>query len=308
MRSVRFNGPIHRINDHTTHRLRRAMEIVLRRAQPGDKRTVEDLCRRIWGRHDYLPEVFDEWVRDRRGGLWLASIDDRVVGVAKLTLLGDREAWLHALRVDPRCRRRGVATALVAHRLDRAKRLGARVARLDTGDDNIAVQRLARRFAFRRVGRYTFWRRRARVGPVPRSAVAADLNALERLALTGDGLLHERFARRALDRKDLARAIRRHDCLVAGRLGRPLAMAIVDRTSLPAGTRSGAALERLRVLHLGGSGQGLRSLLAALPAEAARRGLQNVGIPAQARHWPALRALQYRRPWPDSMLLFEKTI
>ena len=38
-----------------------------------------------------------------------ATIDGRPIGVAKLTLLGDHEAWLHGLRVHPRFRRRGAA-------------------------------------------------------------------------------------------------------------------------------------------------------------------------------------------------------
>jgi len=283
-------------------------DIVIRRATPRDKRAVNDICRRIGGDGDYLPDVFAEWVRDRRGGLWVASIGDRVVGVAKLTLLGEREAWLHALRVDPRYRRRGVATALVAHRLERAKRLGARVARLDTGDDNIAVQRLMRRFRFHRVGRYSFWRRTAQVGPLPRRAVATEVATLKRLARTGDSILHERFVRRTLGREDLARAIRRGDCLIAGPPGRPQAMAIVERTSSPAGTRKGPALERLRVVHLAGAGRGLRELVAALPAEARRRGLPRAGITAGARYWAALRAARYHRPWSGAMLLFEKRL
>src|SRR5436305_1450812 len=122
----------------------------IRAAQPRDKRAVRDLCDRI-RRGDYVPSVFDDWVRDRRGRLWVALVAGRVVAVAKLTLLGDREAWLHALRVDPRFQRRGVATALVEHRLARARGFGARVARLDTSEDNVAIHRLMRRYAFRRV-------------------------------------------------------------------------------------------------------------------------------------------------------------
>ena len=122
---------------------------------------------RIWS-HDYILDVFDDWARDRRGGLWVAVEDGEIVGIAKLTLLCDREAWLHALRVDPRRRRRGIGTALLAHRLERARGLGARVARLDTAEGNVAVHRLMRRFGFRRIGRFTLWMARARAGDAPR--------------------------------------------------------------------------------------------------------------------------------------------
>src|SRR5258708_32471739 len=69
-----------------------------RAAQPKDKRAVRALCARIWG-DDYIPDLFDEWLRDRRGRFWVAVEDGRLIGIAKLTLIGDHEAWLHALRV-----------------------------------------------------------------------------------------------------------------------------------------------------------------------------------------------------------------
>src|SRR2546429_166614 len=121
---------------------------------------------RLWS-DDYIPGVFDDWARDRRGGLWVALEDGEIVGIAKLTMLGDREAWLHALRVDPRRQRRGIGTALLAHRLERARRLGARVARLDTAEDNVAVHRLMRRFGFRLREVDAYFERRARPVPAP---------------------------------------------------------------------------------------------------------------------------------------------
>ena len=287
--------------------LGRMSEVAIRRATPRDGRAVKDICRRIWGEGDYLPEVFAAWVRDRRGGMWVASIDDRVVGIAKLSLVGDHEAWLHALRVDPRYQRRGVATALVARRLERAKQLGARVARLDTSEDNVAVRRLMRHFGFRRAGRYTFWRMPARGGAIPRRAAASELAAVERLARrAGDGILHEERVRRQLGHEDLARAVRRGDCVVVGPPGRPQALALVEGTTSPAGARKGPALDRLRVRYLAGKGRGLRNLLVTLPAEARRRGLPRVGMSAAVRHWPALRRARYRRHWSDAMLVFEK--
>src|SRR5207237_6382720 len=119
------------------------------------------MLRRIW-EEDYILDVFEEWARDRRGGLWVAVDDGQIAGIAKLTLLGDHEAWLHALRVDPRHQRKGIGMALLAHRVERARRLGARVARLDTQEDNTAVQRMMRRQGFRLREIDAYFERRAR--------------------------------------------------------------------------------------------------------------------------------------------------
>src|SRR5207237_4543498 len=137
--------------------------VKIRRARASDKRAVRAMLARLWS-HSYILDVFDDWARDRRGGLWVAVEDADIVGIAKLTLLGDREAWLHALRVDPRRRRRGIGRALIAYRLERAKMLGARVARLDTTDDNAPIHRLMRHLGFRRIGRFTAWSAIARRG------------------------------------------------------------------------------------------------------------------------------------------------
>lgn len=271
-------------------------EIRIRRARPADRRAVGVLCRRVWD-DDYVVDAFADWVPDRRGGLWVALVGGRVVGIAKLTLLGDREAWLHALRVDPDHRRRGIAGALLAHRLERARRLGARVARLDTSEDNVAIRRLTRRLGFREIARYTFFVARARSGVPPRRATAFELPRLWRLTRESDGLIHETRVRRRITRADLARAIRAGRCLVAGDPGHPTALAIVEPSA-----------QRLRLRHLAGRGRGLASLLRALPAEAARQGSRQVGVGAPSSRWRAVRAAGYRSPWSNAMLVFERRL
>ncbi len=276
--------------------MRLPLEVTIRRARPSDKRAILDITRTIWGGNDYVPEVFNAWLKDRRGGLWLALAGERPVGIAKLSLVGDREACLLTLRVAPRWRRRGVARALLAFRLERARRLGARVARLDTADDNVAVHRLMRRFGFRRVDRYGFWSAPARPGTRPRAANVRELAAVRRLVGRAP-IFYGEWQRRALNIADIARAIRDHRCLVAGPPGVPRAFAMVESHQ-----------ERLQVVYLAGRGEALIEVLRLLPAEARRRRRERVSIGASPRHWVALRRAGYRRPWSGSMFLFEKPL
>lgn len=257
---------------------------------------MRDVCRRIW-EDDYVPGVFGDWVRDRRGRLWVACVGDRVVAVAKLSLIGDREAWLHALRVDPRYQRRGIAAALLDHRLERARRLGARVARLDTSEDNVAVRRLMRRFGFRRVGTYAFFVAPARAAPPPRAACLGELARLWRLTRESDGFIVEPYVRRRVSRLDISRAIRAGRCFVTGDEARPTAMAVVE----PWG-------DRLRLPHLSGRGPDLRALLRALPSVARRERKRHVAVSMPAPRWAAARAAGYRRVWHEAMLVFERRL
>jgi len=238
-------------------------------------------------------------VRDRRGRCWVAVDGGHVIGIAKLTLTGSHEAWLHALRVDPRHRRKGVGTALLAHRLERARRLGVRVARLDTQEDNTAVRRMMRRFGFRlrEVDRY--FERRARSVAAPRRASRTDLQAVARLA--AGALLQDPHFARALAEADIARAVREGRCVVAGPPSRPTAFAIV----VP--QHKSFSGSRLSVRALGGSSRGVRELMEALPGRAREEGLSRVGSATPSRFWRALLDAGYRERW-DLKYIFERRL
>ncbi len=80
-------------------------KINIRRAKQADKRIVLNFCQRTFGRWgDYLPEVWDEWVKDRKGIFFVAVLDKRPVGVSKITVQRPGEIWLEGLRVDPKFR------------------------------------------------------------------------------------------------------------------------------------------------------------------------------------------------------------
>lgn len=266
---------------------------------------MRSICARIWD-DDYIVAVFDEWTRDRRGRLWVAVDDGRVVGIAKLTLLGEHEAWLHALRVDPDHRRRGVATTLLEHRLERARRLGARVARLDTSEDNIAVRHLMRRYGFRLRQRSTYVEARSRATEPPRRATRRELDALWRSAQRGDGLLHLAYTWRRVTREDIARAVRSGTCFATGPEGAPTAVAIAE-IHRP-GRGGHGHRPRIALRALGGTRAGVGELLAAARGLASREGVTRVGLPAHSALWGVARSAGYRRPWDEAMLVFEKRL
>ncbi|MCU0607891.1 MAG: GNAT family N-acetyltransferase, partial [Candidatus Edwardsbacteria bacterium] len=83
--------------------------VTMRRARAADKATVLDFCRHTFGRWgDYLPEVWDQWVRERRGLFALAEVRGVPVAVGKITVQRPGELWLEGLRVDPHWRGCGI--------------------------------------------------------------------------------------------------------------------------------------------------------------------------------------------------------
>jgi ribosomal protein S18 acetylase RimI-like enzyme len=269
------------------------MDLVIRRARPADKHQVLAAVRTIWGGQDRIPDVFDRWVTHRTGPFFVAESSGRVVGMGKLTVVTATEAWLEGGRVAPGWRRRGIATALFAHRLAYARDRGFRVVRFSTASTNTPIHRAARRFGFSRIAALQRYEAAARAGERPASARTADTAAMRR-ALPPLIQFHAGWEWRALTTADVRSATARRRAFVAGEKGE--AAAII-----------GPSYEgSLTVVAVGGRGRALRDLLGALRGEAARRGLDDVSLfvdgSAQRR---AARAAGYRPPWSGAAYLYE---
>jgi ribosomal protein S18 acetylase RimI-like enzyme len=126
-------------------------QISVRPARPEDRDAVLAFCANTWEYGDYIPHVWDAWLRDERGALLVAVVDDRPAGVVHVRMLSADEAWLEGIRVDPAVRRQGIGRVLTSRALVAAHERGATVARLLTGHTNVASQQLIARFAFTRV-------------------------------------------------------------------------------------------------------------------------------------------------------------
>lgn len=127
-----------------------------RPVQPADKDRILAFTFNTWGdsEDDYIKDVFDDWLVDPRGEFTAAVIGDQIVGIAKLTDMGDDEWWLEGLRIDPDQRRQGLASALMGHHLDLAQRLGGKVVRYMTGGGNVGSQTIGARAGFQHIITY----------------------------------------------------------------------------------------------------------------------------------------------------------
>lgn len=90
-------------------------ELILRRATPADTLGMLVVTRTIWEGRDYVPGEWERWLQDPVGTVVVAELQDRVVGLARLTRLQPEEWWLQGLRVDPEFQGRGIARRLHMH-------------------------------------------------------------------------------------------------------------------------------------------------------------------------------------------------
>ncbi len=93
-----------------------APDIDIRQAHHDDREAVVSFTEDTWPElgGDYVPRVFDEWVDtdgpDQR--TFVATLDDRPVGLCQGVLLSGHEAWGQGMRVAPKARGAGVSEAL----------------------------------------------------------------------------------------------------------------------------------------------------------------------------------------------------
>jgi GNAT superfamily N-acetyltransferase len=130
----------------------------IRPARPEDRNAVLAFCAHTWEWGDYIEYVWDEWLHDPQGQMFVATVDGQAVGVAHFRMLSATEAWLEGMRIDPAYRQQGLATAINNTMLAEAMKRGATVARLITESTNTAAIRATGHSFMRQVGAFVPFR------------------------------------------------------------------------------------------------------------------------------------------------------
>lgn len=192
-------------------------KIRIRRANQLDKRIVLDFCKHTFGRWgDYLPEVWDEWVKDRKGIFFVAVLGKRPVGVGKITVQRPGEIWLEGLRVDPKLRGHKIGRGIQDWSWKWALSKRPKFIRYATGSYNRISQHLGMSMGMRLIAGFDEYTAR----PLAKKETAlvrsskAELDALLRLfqkdkdAANWKGLFLQSWSAWEFDREALAGLVR----------------------------------------------------------------------------------------------------
>ena len=85
-------------------------KLVLSPVRQEDKEEVLALCENIWGGYDYIPYVFDEWVKE--GGFYCGRLNGRIVALDKYTWQDNGILWLEGFRVHPDMQGKGIGSMM----------------------------------------------------------------------------------------------------------------------------------------------------------------------------------------------------
>jgi GNAT superfamily N-acetyltransferase len=130
--------------------------LTVRPVRPADRDRVVELTRDVWGGHDYLPHVFDDWVSDAGAAFQALELDGVLVGLQRLRPYASGLLWYEGLRVASTHRRQGLARTMLQSAIAEGREQGFREIRLATG--NPAAANLFENFGFQRIQDDRWWR------------------------------------------------------------------------------------------------------------------------------------------------------
>lgn len=131
----------------------------IRKITSSDLKDILEISSKIWGGHDYLPSVIDEWLTDPKCHTYGVETDGRIVAVGNLRLVDrGKTGWMEGLRVHVDYRRKGYADMLTQHFISLGETLKVKRLRYTTGGNNRASIKLAKTAGLKRLFKMSvFW-------------------------------------------------------------------------------------------------------------------------------------------------------
>ena len=127
-------------------------QVLCRPAGEGDREDVFEFCKGIWEGDDYVPYVWDDWIRDTSGLLAVAEFNGHAIGCSKITRISQGQWWLEGFRVDPKYQGLKVGAYLHNHVTNWWLENGDGIIRLMTDAGNFAVHHLCDKTGYNKVG------------------------------------------------------------------------------------------------------------------------------------------------------------
>jgi GNAT superfamily N-acetyltransferase len=202
------------------------MDYQVRKARASDKEPLMSFIKDVWGGHDYIPYVWDEWIADESGQMFVVEAEGRAVAMNRVKVLEDGSAWFEGVRVHPEFRGRGLATMLGENSVKLAYDMGVRKFRLTSSSWNKPAHRQVRRMNFHEKARVSVYepKKGARFGELRHARVAGrkDLDEVERVVrgskefALGGGVMWDGFAAIDMTKSVLSSAVAKGSVVLHG--------------------------------------------------------------------------------------------
>lgn len=208
-------------------------DITVRRARASDRTAMIEITRDVWEGHDYVPLVWDRWLRDADGVTFVAELDGRVLGLQHAAVQPDNSAWLEGIRVASGVQGQGIGFAMLQEGIAWARLSGLSAVRLATSSSNPSSNRIAEKGGLEVVQRFATRRSDPAQEAVDavRVALPSDLDAIWPL-VEDQRFYTESWTAFPLTRDRLRLLLAAHEVAVLGD-GAISAVGIATSTTIP---------------------------------------------------------------------------
>ncbi|KLO23685.1 GNAT family N-acetyltransferase [Marinitoga sp. 1155] len=119
----------------------------IRKAKENDKKDLVEVTRYSWD-DDYIPEVFDDWVKEKNGNFYVIEEKNKVIGCGRMKEIKPGIFWLEGLRVHKNFRNKGYARKLTEFFLKLAGEKGYKKVMFSTYFENVESRHIMENYGF----------------------------------------------------------------------------------------------------------------------------------------------------------------
>ena len=131
------------------------MSLKVQKVGEEDRAQVEEIAGSTWNGHDYLAQVFDDWVKE--GGFYcLKDEKGRIIALDKYTWHENGILWLEGYRVHPDYRGKGYGWKMAQAMSRIIEKLDYKAVRFMTSEANEASIHIGRKLGFQPFAYYTY--------------------------------------------------------------------------------------------------------------------------------------------------------
>ncbi|MGB9134933.1 MAG: GNAT family N-acetyltransferase [Candidatus Bathyarchaeia archaeon] len=287
-------------------------QLVVRQAKQSDREAVFKFCEHSFDWGDYVPDVWDGWMKEQHSRVFTATLNGEPVGIMRVSLPKPGEAWFQAARTHPDYRRRGIATALAGACLEWARDDGAKIIRLSTDSDNYASRKTLEKLDFTRTSDFLIMRCERLQSEVSQDCRWARESEVERIWKflgesevfdASEGLYTVLFVWMSLERRDVERFVADRKAIIHIRGSVVDGLVLVDDTVRK-------LWEETQTCYIDGDRSAVSEMLKFLKAYAYREGFKRVHAFAcnTSLIREMLTAAGFSRDDQNTEFIYEKTL
>lgn len=130
--------------------------MLFRKVETKDFRKVVEITSGIWDGEDYIPSVFEKWLKEKNGYFCcLEGEQGQLIALGRLKLFDEETGWLEGLRVAPHFQGKGFGKEMARKMIQLARSIGIKKLLFSTYFDNVESIAINEKIGFYRIGTYT---------------------------------------------------------------------------------------------------------------------------------------------------------